>query len=160
MDLDQISRMGSVAGGSPGTAAALIAADWQTAEEPNRSADRTAPSPSRGLEVGAFPRRLLWPTLFGSLVAGVGVAILANAVLRPELPSTPGTDSAAVAPLGLLAAPTATGGSRDWSNQRAGTGPSESDRVEITDVEAAAEVFVPVPDSAIGPPQPAERMPL
>lgn len=140
MELEQISRMGGVAGGSAGSGAAPIAADWRSVE--------------------ASPRRLLWPTLLGSLLAGVGVAILANTLLRPELPTTVGTDPAAVAPLGLLAAPTTTVGSRTWSARSAGAEPSEDDRVEITDVEGGSEVFVPVPESAIGPPQPAGRMPL
>lgn len=140
MELQQISRMGGVAGGSSGGGAAVIAADWRAVE--------------------ASPRRRLWPTLLASLLAGVGVAILANTLLRPEFPTTADNDPAAVAPLGLLAAPTTTGGSRTWSARSVGAEPSEGDRVEITDVEGGSEVFVPVPESAIGPPQPAGRMPL
>jgi hypothetical protein len=140
MELQQISRVGGVAGGSGGNGSAVVAADWRAVE--------------------AFPRRLLWPTLLGSLMAGVGVAILANTLLRPDFPTTAGNDPAAVAPLGLLASPTTTGGSRTWSARGAGAEPSEGDRVEITDVEGGSEVFVPVPESAIGPPQPTGRMPL
>lgn len=140
MELEQISRTGGVAGSSAGNGSAVIAADWRAVE--------------------AFPRRLLWPTFLGSLMAGVGVAILADTLLRPEFPTTAGNDPAAVAPLGLLAAPAPTGGFRTWSARSAGAEPSEGDRVEITDVEGGSEVFVPVPESAIGPPQPAGRMPL
>lgn len=140
MDVEQISRMDGMTGGRGRSRAALIGADSRALEPPSR--------------------RLLWPTLVGSLLAGVGVAILANTLLRPEFPTTAGTDRAAVAPLGLLAAPTARGGSRTWSARSAGAEPSEGDRVEITDVEGGSEVFVPVPESAIGPPQPAGRMPL
>lgn len=140
MELQQISRMGGVAGGGTGSGAAVIAVDRRAVE--------------------ATPRPLLWPTFLGSLIAGVGVAILANTLLRPEFPTTPGNEPAAAAPLGLLTAPTTTGGSRTRLARSAGAEPSEGDRVEITDVESGSEVFVPVPESAVGPPQPAGRMPL
>lgn len=135
-----------------------VAHDWAEVER-----QRLAPGRAEAVRDVASGESLspvtIWPALAGSLLAGVLAAILVNAVLRPAgwSPGSP-DGSPAVSPLGLMA--TSPASARKPSDAGSGRRASESDRVEISDVETAADVFVPVPEAAIGPPPPPDRMPL